>query len=304
MHEYVKRYLQIEKDRFAKSTLGSYGYYLERLADWLEDMQIRNLNDVQTHHLVMFLDGHEWAPTTKVLAISAFRNFFEWAVAESPAKDLNFPKDRRNIPPQRTPAEWEVEHLLASIDTSTNQGVRDLSIVLLMLDTGLRSSEVCRLRLMDVDEVEQSLTVKVKGGSWQTAVFSRYTAQELLLWTALRNQIAKPGETTYFVSMGGTRPGTGLTRYGLLILFRKMAQRSGLKHFSPHALRRTFATMALRGGASTRLVQVAGRWSNIAMVERYSQALTAKDFEPYSPVNRIMRDTRSVSETRPDDRDS
>jgi integrase len=58
--------------------------------------------------------------------------------------------------------------------------------------------------------------------------------------------------------------------------------------FSPHDLRRSFATLSSRLGAPSRIVQVAGRWSDLKMVEGYTQSLEASDFMPYDPVSRIL----------------
>jgi integrase len=60
-------------------------------------------------------------------------------------------------------------------------------------------------------------------------------------------------------------------------------------------LRRTFATIAIRNGAPTRVVQAAGRWADVAMVEHYTAAIEAEDFERYSPVESLM-----VSNLKPD----
>ena len=79
-----------------------------------------------------------------------------------------------------------------------------------------------------------------------------------------------------------------MTRFGLNVTFRNLGKSSGIGPLSPHDFRRTFATLSLQGGAPTRLVQLAGRWNSVKEVERYSQALSAQDFEPYSPMNKVM----------------
>ena len=86
----------------------------------------------------------------------------------------------------------------------------------------------------------------------------------------------------------GLHTGKRLTGSGLRKMFQRLATRAGLPALSPHDLRRTFCCLMLQGKASTRLVQIAGRWKDIAMVERYSQALRPEDIEPFSVVNRIM----------------
>ena len=61
----------------------------------------------------------------------------------------------------------------------------------------------------------------------------------------------------------------------------------GIAGLSPHVMRRTFATLAIRQGASTRLVQVAGGWSNIHMVQIYTQAIQPSDLDGFFATNLI-----------------
>ncbi|MCK4692865.1 MAG: tyrosine-type recombinase/integrase [Anaerolineales bacterium] len=85
--------------------------------------------------------------------------------------------------------------------------------------------------------------------------------------------------------MGGNRPGTALTPDGLRSIFRALGAKSGLPNLSPHVLRHTFATLAIRQGASSKLVQVAGGWSSLLMVERYTQAIKPEDFQNHFATN-------------------
>jgi site-specific recombinase XerD len=187
---------------------------------------------------------------------------------------------------------------MAACDTSTGQGTRDTAMIALMVDTGLRVGEIAALRLDGLDLAERSLTVKLKGGKWGQAVFGAYTARLLGTWLAMRSKFAKAGVQHVFVGVGGLKPGQPMTRHGIRANFYRIGYRAGLGPIMPHALRRTFATLALRAGAPSRLVQVAGRWSSLAMVERYSQALTPRDFDPWSPVNRMFGVDDSLTESQ------
>jgi len=62
----------------------------------------------------------------------------------------------------------------------------------------------------------------------------------------------------------------------------------GIK-LSPHDLRRSFATLSTLFGAPSRVVQVAGRWSTIEMVERYTREIDQSAIEPYLPVSKLLR---------------
>lgn len=275
----------IERDNLSESTLEHYQRCLYLAFYWLDARDLHDPRHVSTDDLRAWLGEQTWCASTKHVAIAALKNFFRWAIGQdSPAEALTYPK--RLMTPQRTLTRDQVETLLSHLDTSRPKGVRDLGLICLLLDTGLRSSEICRLELADTQMDHRSFFVRIKGGRVEGGVFGLYTQSALYEWLNLRGRYAK--DTTLFVSLGGLKPGTRLTRYGLQITLRALGIASGIGVISPHDFRRTFATLSLKGGAPTRLVQLAGRWKSVREVERYSQTLTPQDFEPYSPVNRIM----------------
>lgn len=281
----LERFFEANRDRWAETTEELYRFYLTDLVGLVGE----NLAEVTVETLRSWLASHpRWGASSRYQAIMACRNLFAWAVGESqsPAHKLRAP--RRELRPQKTLKQHEVELFLAACDTSTGQGTRDASMIALMVDTGLRVGEVATLRLDMLDLAERTLAVKVKGGKWATAVFGCYTAGLLTTWVVMRSSFATPGVQTVFVGVGGKTPGRSMTRHGIRANFYRIGYRAGLGPIMPHALRRTFATLALRAGAPSRLVQVAGRWSSLAMVERYSQAITPQDFDAYSPINRMM----------------
>jgi len=178
---------------------------------------------------------------------------------------------------------------MLSCDTSKPRGKRDLAIIVLGLDTGLRESEICRLTLNKVDLENRRLTVVTKGGNEEEGAFSPDTVVTLAAWLAIRPAYAIHGVDTFFVGVGGTKCGQPITPSGLRVIFRRIGTAAGLEKFSPHDLRRTFATLSHRNGAPTRVIQVAGRWDDIRQVVQYTQALEAKDIDPYSPVTGLLR---------------
>lgn len=152
-----------------------------------------------------------------------------------------------------------------------------------MLDAGLRCSEICNLTLNGLDLEGRVLRVKVKGGQLQFGVFSYYTQMYLDAWLNVRVAL----EDTVFVSIGGTKSKHRLTRCGLQVEVRRWGKRIGVV-LSPHDLRRTFAVLATHAGAPGRVLQIAGRWSSLEMVERYTGSITAAAFENYFPVKSVM----------------
>jgi integrase len=230
-----------------------------------------------------WLNSHGWGSSARYVAYIAVRGYLRWKFGKRhPALKLKV--KRKAGPPQRTLDLAQVRKLLESFDTQTPKGRRDLAIATLMLDTGLRVSEVCNLELRYLELEHMRLAVVVKGGQWAGAVYSDYTASCIASWLADREAIARPGVKTVFVSVGGNLVGRSLTRNGFQRIVKYWGQSAGIGMLSPHDFRRTFATLATRAGAPERVLMAAGRWSSSEMVKRYTQAIKPEDMAPYSPV--------------------
>lgn len=228
-----------------------------------------------------------WGESYKWVAFCVAKSFLRWRYGKDhPALVLRM--KRQDCTPQRSLSLGQVQTLLDSFDQTTPKGIRDLAICELLLDTGLRSAEVCSLQKSYIDLANRSLEVRVKGGAWASAVYSEYTADHLESWLVERQKFAPGSEHAFFVGIGGVTPGRKLTTHGLRAIMRVWAQNAGLKALSPHDLRRTFATLAIQAGAPSRVVQAAGRWKHIEMVERYTQAITPEDMDGWYPVPHAM----------------
>jgi len=247
-----------------------------------EFLKLPDLAGMDSVGLVDFIQGRPgWGNSQQWVALCACRKFLAWkyGVAHMAlSARIKRVKSRR----QRTLTAIHALDLLASFDPRTPKGCRDLAIAALGLDTGLRCSELCNLQMTAVDLSACMLQVIIKGGEWGIGVFSPETAQYIREWIAVRHAAVGVGEL--FVS---TRTGKGMTRCGLLCIVRKWGERIGVK-LSPHDLRRTFATLTTIYGAPTRVVQAAGRWSDITMVEHYTQGLDPTAITPYLPVTRLQ----------------
>ncbi len=265
---------------FAESTKETYRRVLCGLVEY-------DLRHFTAADLLEFVSRPEWGSSQRYTALCAARSFIRWLYGVShPA--LSARVKRVSPKPQRVLSPADALRLLASFDTSTPAGARDLAMVALALDTGLRVSELVRLQVVDVDLSRRTLQVLVKGGKWGVAVFSEPTALYLSAWLAVRSPAAGVGNV--FLSFHHQSVGKPLTREGVKGLCKVWGGRIGLK-LSPHDFRRSFATLSTIFGAPSRVVQVAGRWSDIELVERYTRSLSASEIEKYLPVGRLQSTT-------------
>lgn len=273
---------------YSTTTLTSYEWELRHLEKWAAGRSVENLTRAD---LVRYLSERRLYNGVGDAAIrrsvNALKAFYKFALGrKSPAATLPMPTVKRKR--QRTLNSIQAFEVMLSADTSQPRGKRDLAIVCLALSSGLRESELCRLRVSEIDLEHGCLTTRVKGGNDGDGVFGPDTASALSSWLAIRSDHASEDVETMFVSIGGNTPGRPITPSGLRCIFRTIGREAGLERFSPHDLRRSFATLSHLFGASSRIVQVAGRWKNLSEVEGYTMALSAEDFAPYDPVTRIM----------------
>jgi integrase len=254
-------------------TVKQYSWHLARLVVWLDARGVVGLASLSRSLLrewgASLRDG--WQPATCRQAVNAVRSWLRWCGSEygvggDLVSALVVPRVR--VSRQRTLSLAEVRAVISACDESI-RGRRDLALVSLLVDTGLRASEVCRLRLDDLDVGAGSLSVEIKGGRTMAGYFGDLTAVRLSRWLEVRQGCS----SAVFVSVGGRTSGQALTACGLRRVLRNLGRLAGVVGVSPHAFRRSFATLALVAGQSTRAVQLLGRWSNVQMVERYSQAL-------------------------------
>jgi integrase/recombinase XerC len=215
----------------------------------------------------------------------ALRTLFRWIVAEggltkSPMERIPVPIDR---PDTIQPFTQEQISALIAASKSSRHGHRDVALVLFLLDTGVRASELCALRFADVDISAKRATVDGKGGKSRPVYFGKATSRAL--WQYLREDGREPDETLF-----QSERGDGFTRSGLQQFLRRMgslARISGAR-CSPHTFRHTFAINFLRnGGNQFSLMQILGH-TNLQQTSKYvklAQADCEKQHRAYSPAD-------------------
>jgi len=136
-----------------------------------------------------------WEPATVKQAVTAARGWLQWCYQKQLINDkavpeaLETPKVKKRI--QRTLWPNEIEGLLKACDLKTVKGLRDAALILLLVDSGLRSAEIRRLKVEDVDLKAKVLKVIIKGGDEARGYFGDETRALLYSWPEIRP--AKPG---------------------------------------------------------------------------------------------------------------
>lgn len=132
-------------------------------------------------------------------------------------------------------------------------GARDAAIFGLGVFGGLRRAEIATLQLEDYDQANQVLRVQGKGNKVRTVHIAPGVDDALADWLHVRGDA--PGPLFMAINKGGRVLSSGISDAAVYDLVAKRAQAAGVKRFSPHDLRRTFAGDLLDAGADIATVQ-------------------------------------------------
>ncbi len=283
----IEQLLAENKHNWSPATIDRYSRRLRQFASFIASRKM-DYRDVSVAIVSEWLGCHEWGQSSKHNALCALRAFYRYAVgkARSPVESMRIHRPKGQV--GRTLSFRELELLLGSLDTSSPKGIRDLSIIMMLYDTGMRASELCGLQLCRLDLPAHTLQAFVKGQRWQPKAYGAYAASCLDRWLAIRDRHASAGIESVYVGIGGAKPGTRMTPSGLRAVFRDLARAANLPHFSPHAFRRTFATHSLLRGDDMRTVQIRGGWATLEMLLLYSRAISVGDLSKPFPSDRLM----------------
>jgi integrase/recombinase XerD len=207
--------------------------------------------------------------------LSALRGFFrflvrERAIPEDPTRLVDRPRLTRKLP--RVLSFEEVQRLLAAPDATTDRGALHAAMLHLMYASGLRVSELCALRLADLDLQQGLVRARGKGGKHRLVPVGEVAlAHATRYLNEIRPRHAPPEETVLFVSPRSSRGSARFTREGFWRMVRRYAVAAGIVPLpSPHKLRHSFATHLLRGGADLRAVQAMLGHADLGTTEIYT----------------------------------
>jgi integrase/recombinase XerD len=219
-------------------------------------------------------DGIDRRSAAKALA--ALRSFFRWTIetglrADNPAALLETPKKIERLPV--TLSRDKVDRLLAGIDTSSPAGLRDRALFELIYSSGLRVSEASMLDVQDVFFAEGIVRVRGKGDKERLVPFGGEAKNWLkaYLRTGRPELLGAKRSGALFLARGGRRIG----RKGIWKNYKAHAVREGAVS-KIHALRHSFATELLAGGADLRSVQELLGHSDITTTQIYTHIDTRR----------------------------
>lgn len=272
-----------------RANLAEFTRFLER------DGQVAAVADLQptsVRRWLLALNSRPTALSPSSLAgrVRTVKAFGTWVAAEldlpsNPVRAVPIPR----VPDQLVPSlrDHEIARLIQAA-TETRHPQRDTALILLMIDTGIRLSEVAALRVGDVDLIDGRCRVMGKGSRERSVPFGRRTRKALRGWIATM-RLAPAASSPLFV---GPR-GPALAPRGIHQLIRRLARRAGIEtRCSPHILRHTFArAFLINGGDVFSLQRILGHSPRSIQITRRYVELLDEDLRAVhrlaSPVDRL-----------------
>ncbi len=210
--------------------------------------------------------------------MATLRGFFkfqlsEGRVAQDPSEHLDTPRQWKSIP--RFLGAAQVDALLDAPPVGKPTGIRDRAMLQLLYASGLRVSELCKVRTSDLNSRLGVLTVTGKGDKQRLVPVGKTALQSIAVWLQTARPALLKSRTSPYLFV--TARGTSMTRQMFWTLIRKHGKRAGIFHgLSPHALRHSFATHLLEGGADLRSVQTMLGHADIETTQIYTHVMRSR----------------------------
>lgn len=261
-------YLKLEKG-MSQNTVAAY---CSDLASFLESQKPSPV-DITSADVSAYLaeEFSEKSKRSQARALSALRSFFDWMLLEgyrqdNPCDGVDAPKLGQYLPDVLSVS--EVEAIIDSVSLKSWQGLRDRAILELLYGCGLRVSELCSLKLIQIYREEGFVRVIGKGNKERLVPLGGAAADALEDYLAQRpfDNVSAYSEFVFL-----NRFGKPLSRVSVFNMVKKQALEAGVtKEISPHSFRHSFATHLIENGADLRVVQEMLGHESILTTEIYT----------------------------------
>jgi integrase/recombinase XerC len=284
-----KRYLNTERGASAH-TIRSYVSDLEQFVLYLgprkRSVDWKKITHLTLRGYLVYLKQTGLRKSSMGRKLAVIRSFFrylhrEGVVVQNPARVVMTPK-----PEQRLPTVLTVDEVTVLMGVHEEEGLRvlrDRAILETLYSTGIRLSELVTLDMWDLNETEGTVRVKGKGRKERIVPIGSKALEAISVY---RNGLMKNGRSTVpvpaFVGRGGQRISSRTVARIVNEAGKRLA--SGLR-VTPHALRHSYATHLLEGGADLRAIQELLGHSRLSTTQRYTHVNTDHLMEVYDKTH-------------------
>jgi site-specific recombinase XerD len=256
------------------NTVSSYTSDMQAFAEWCDRGGITDpalVKRTTIRRYLAYLTTRDFARRTIARKTASIRRYYRWSVAtgivpSDPSAGVSVPAGDG-----RLPRVLDARELSGLLDLSASRAEsepewrrrRDDAVLELLYGSGLRVSELCGLSVSSLELARRAATVWGKGAKERRVPISEPAVTALRSWLAVRSEAIVPGYGDVLFSNERGKP---LTPRDV----RRIVDRRSPVPTHPHALRHSFATHLLDGGADLRAVQELLGHSDVATTQRYT----------------------------------
>ncbi len=261
----------------APKTRRAYAIDTAQFATWASARELRpasvGLRDLRRYLAELSERGN--SPSTIARKLAALRGLLRVQLElgerqENPAELLSSPKKPKHLP--RVLRLDEIEALLDRIPAGSSLELRDRALFELAYSSGLRAEELVSLDVESIDFDSETVRVEGKGGKTRIVPVGEHALQAVERYLRNGRPSLESGQPALLLSKSGRRLSTSDVRRRLRLWARRAATRSpALIDAHPHALRHSFATHLLEGGADLRAIQELLGHATISTTQVYTR---------------------------------
>ncbi len=287
---------------FKEETLIRVDLYLEQFRTWLQTKFVDDIRQVTPTTIMDYqlylteykkTNGQKLHPLTVVSKLSVIRGYFSYLLKRrdiflNPTLDVDLPKVGRYLP-KNILTQDEAKRLL-ELPKDDPMGIRDKAILEVLYSAGIRSGELRKMDIYDVNLHDKWIHIKnpknkkdriIPTGEKAKRAIEEYLSKSRPRLACVRNANLK--DNALFLSQYGKRMSKGSIPY----ILRTYSQKMNLgKRITPHCLRHSFATHLLQNGAELPIIQELLGHTRIKTTQIYLQVAqpdlkkTIKDCHP------------------------
>lgn len=269
-----KRYLEFERNLSSNSVF-AYINDAQKLQAFCEinQIEIHSLSTEDIQNFLVWINGFAIATSSQARILSGIKSLYnflelEYDLQGNPTELIEAPRLTRNIP--EVLSIHEIDSLINAIDLSSEEGMRNKTILEVLYGCGLRVSELINLKISDLYLEIDFIKVSGKGNKERIIPIGKQAVKYLNIYLKeVRNsKVIKTGFEDYVFL---NRRGAPLSRVMVFIIIKDLSKKISLKKtISPHTFRHSFASHLVEGGADLRAVQEMLGHESITTTEIYT----------------------------------